>query len=90
MRSDNGFSVQFTGRFDAEYTESNNTVTLYVESGIEGGLQCIILEPNAFERWDNGQAISATQQEKMFQNFKDAMEFQGLKMVVQRGQIPNR
>ena len=88
VRCDSGFEVQFTGRFDAEYREGNNVVKLYVESGFEGGSQCILVDPDAFARWDNGQAISLGRQQQMFQNFKEAMEFQGLKMVVQRGESP--
>ena len=36
VRSDRGFEVQFTGRFDAEYREGGRIVELYVESGLSG------------------------------------------------------
>jgi hypothetical protein len=88
VRSDQGFEVQRVGRFDAEYREGENLVSLYVESGLSDGLQSILIDPTAFERWDNGQAISQAQQTQMFQNLKEAMEFQGLKLVVQRGESP--
>jgi hypothetical protein len=42
VRSDRGFEVQFTGRFDAEYREGGKVVKLYVESGVNGGLPCIV------------------------------------------------
>ncbi len=38
VRSDRGFEVQRTGRFDAEYSEGGQVVELYVESGTQGGL----------------------------------------------------
>ena len=86
VRSERGFEVQFTGRFDAEYREDGKVVMLYVESGVNGGLPCIILDPSAFARWSNGASIPPEQQAQMFQNFKEAMAFQGLMMVVEAGE----
>lgn len=83
VRSDEGFEVQQTGRFDAEYRERGKMVKLEVESGLSGGLPCIILDPNAFARWSDGTAISEAEQARLFRNFQDAMEFQGLKVVVE-------
>jgi hypothetical protein len=83
VRSDRGFEVQRTGRFSAEYKESGRVVKLYVESGICAGMPCIIVEPKAFERWDSGMLISAEQRAQMFQNLKEALEFQGLKMTIE-------
>lgn len=40
VRSDRGFEVQHTGRFDAEYSEGGQVVELYVESGLDGG--CLV------------------------------------------------
>jgi hypothetical protein len=85
VRSDRGFVFQFTGRFSAEYREGGRIATLEIESGLEGGLPCIILDPSAFSTWDDGHPISVTQREALFSNVKDALEFQGLKMVVQAG-----
>ena len=83
VRSDSGFEVQRTGRFDAEYRENGKVVMLYVESGLSGGASCIILDPQAFARWSDGTVIPEKEQARMLQNFKDAMEFQGLKTVVE-------
>ena len=80
VRSDRGFEVQFTGRFSAEYREGGKVVMLDVESG--GGMPSIILNSHAFARWSDGTAISKEKQAQMLQNFKEAMEFQGLKTVV--------
>jgi hypothetical protein len=84
VRSDQGFEVQFTGRFDAEYREGNKVVELYVESGENGGLPSIILDPQAFARWRDGEQIPPELQARMFHNFQEAMTFQGLKMVVEK------
>jgi hypothetical protein len=83
VRSDSGFEVQFTGRFSAEYKEGSKVVKLYVESGLYAGMPCIIIEPKAFERWSNGVLIPEAQRVQMFQNLKEALEFQGLKMTVE-------
>jgi hypothetical protein len=88
VRSDRGFEVQFTGRFSAEYREGGKFVKLYVEDGLSGGLQCISINPDAFDHWSDGQTIPPDQQMQMFENFKEAMEFQNLKMVVERGVSP--
>lgn len=85
VQSDRGFSLQFTGRFSAEYREHGKVATLNVEAGLSGGLQSIVLDPGAFEHWDGESAkIPASQQQQMFQNVKEALEFQGLKMVVEK------
>jgi hypothetical protein len=91
VRSDRGFEVQFTGRFEAEYREGSKVVSLEVESGVSGGLPCILVDPDAFEHWDGdapNNRIAPEQQAQMFQNLKDAMEFQGLKLVIERGTSP--
>jgi hypothetical protein len=91
VRSDRGFEVQFTSRFDAEYREGGRVVSLYVEAGVSGGLQCIIVDPSAFERWDGDPpsvTIPAAEQARLFQNLREAMEFQGLKLAVEKGESP--
>lgn len=79
--SDRGFEVQRTGRFSAEYKEGGRIVKLYVESG--GGMPSIIINPDAFECWGDGTPIPAVQRGEMLQNFKEAMEFQGLKLLIE-------
>ena len=37
VRSDQGFEVQRTGRFEAEYYEGGKVINLEVESGVNGG-----------------------------------------------------
>jgi hypothetical protein len=86
VRSDEGFEVQRTGRFDAEYVEGGKVVKLGVESGVSAGLPCIILDPKAFARWSDGTAIPDAEQARLFRNFAKAMEFQGLKTVVEEAE----
>lgn len=88
VRSDQGFDVQFTGRFDAEYREGDRIVRLYVQDGITGGMDSIIVAPDAFAYWIDGTSISEEKQAEMFKNLREAMEFQGLKLVVSQGEVP--
>ena len=83
--SDQGFEVQFTGRFDAEYREGGRVVKLYVEDGVSGGLPCVIVGSQAFARWSDGTAIDPDKQAEMLENFKQAMNFQDLSTVVDKG-----
>jgi len=88
VRSDAGFEVQFTGRFDAEYREAGKVMSIYVESGIHDGPPCVILNPDAFDRWDGdapGVKLPSDERERIQQNFIEAMLFQGLKTVVESG-----
>ena len=49
VKSDAGFEVQFTGRFDAEYREAGKVMSIHVESGIhDDGEPCVIVNPDAF------------------------------------------
>lgn len=88
VRSDSGFEAQFTGRFDAEYREDGQVVKFYVEDGITGGVDSIIINPSAFTHWDNGNPISLEKQEQIFQNLKNAMKFQGLLLAENHGERP--
>ncbi len=88
VRSTRGFVFQRTDRFFAEYREGDKVVTLAVESGLSGGLPCLIIDPAAFARWDDGTPIAAERQTQLFQNVKEAIEFQGLRMVVEKGEAP--
>ena len=89
VRSASGFEVQRTGRFDAEYRDGGKVVSFDVEAGISGGLQGIIVDPAAFVRWDGdppGVGIAPEQQAQMFENLQQAMEFQGLKLVIEKAE----
>jgi hypothetical protein len=88
VQSERGFVVQRTGRFIMKYNENGKTVTLDIESGMSSGLPCISVDPGAFECWDGGAPISKDEQDRLFQNLKEAIEFQGLKLVIEKGESP--
>ncbi len=89
VRSTGGFEVQFTGRFGAEYREGGKVLSFDVEAGMTGGLQCIIVDPAAFERWDGdppGVSIAPERQTQMLDNLRQALEFQDLKLVIEQAE----
>ena len=88
VQSDRGFAVQFTARSAAEYREADKVVTLAVESGLTGGAPCIIVDPKAFDRWDSGELIPPHERARLFQNLKEAMEFQGLQLTIEAAESP--
>ena len=85
VESDDGFVVQFIGRFSLEYRESGRVLKLYVENGrIENGLRCQIIDPTSVVRWDGplSEAIPEEEKSRIFGNIARACEFQGLKLVL--------
>ena len=85
VESDTGFIVQRTGRFTCEYRESGRVLEVEVESGVIGQQPCINIKRDAFASWNVAGVkhdIPEEEQLRMLQNFKDAMEFQGLHVVV--------
>ena len=85
VESDTGFAVQRTGRFTCEYREGGRILELEVEDGVIGQQPCINIKRDAFASWNVAgikHDIPEEQQLRMLQNFKDAMEFQGLHVVV--------
>jgi hypothetical protein len=89
VRSDRGFVVQFTGRFSAEYRDQGKVLKFYVEDGTVGGQPAILVDPDAFQHWDGETAtIDPDEQLKMFRNLREAVEFQGLKLSIERAVGP--
>jgi hypothetical protein len=85
VQSDSGFVIQFTGRFTAEYREGGKTITLDIEDGFSGGQPCVILSPDAFDRWDTENSkLTDSERERLLSNFKDACKFQGLSVVIEK------
>jgi len=76
VRSSDGFEVQFTGRFTAEYREGH----LYLVVNIEGGgNNTVDFDPACFERFANSSIRNTPEaQARMIANFKAALHFQGL------------
>ena len=50
VRSDEGFEVQFTGRFTAEYREGAKFLVVDIESS---GIGLVDFDSRAFEKWAN-------------------------------------
>ena len=76
VRSSDGFEVQFTGRWTAEYREG----TRYLVVDIEGtGDGVIDFDSNAFGQWANSSITnSPADQARLHKNFVAALEFEGL------------
>lgn len=77
VRSSDGFEVQFTGRFTAEYREGSRYLIVDVE---DGGSGLINFDAKAFGKWTNSSVRNSPEEQAlMIENFKSALEFQGLK-----------
>ncbi|MDR3492557.1 MAG: hypothetical protein P4M12_11070 [Gammaproteobacteria bacterium] len=83
VKSIHGFIVQCTGRFTSEYQEGPRKITINTDAGkLPNGKYCDIIASDAFSKWDDGIPISKEKQNEIFQNYKDAMEFQGIGVIV--------
>jgi len=83
VKSNKGFIVQRTGRFTAEYQEGSRKISIDLENGVlADGKFCEIIDADAFSKWDDGVSISLSKQKEILQNFKEAMEFQGIGIIV--------
>lgn len=85
VESDAGFVVQRTGRFTCDYSEDGCTLEIEVESGFMGDQPCLSIRRDAFSQWPgkgrNGETRTE-QQARLIGNFKDAMRFQGLSVIM--------
>jgi len=85
VKSNKGFIVQGIDRFTAEYLENNKKITIDLENGkLENGKYCEIIRADSFCKWDDGSYISETKQIEILENFKAAMEFQGLEVIIDK------
>ena len=84
VQSKSGFIVQGTGRFTAQYQEGLKKITVDLNNGkLPSGQFCEIISKTAFSKWDDGNPISLEKQKEILKNFIDAMEFQGMGVVVE-------
>jgi len=85
VKSSKGFIVQCMGRFTAEYQECSRKITIELEIGkLPNGKYCDIIGSDAFSKWDDGTPIPKEKQDEILQNYKDAMEFQGIGVIVEK------
>jgi len=85
VRSDEGFEVQCIHRFAFEYREGGRIATVESEDGMLGGVEpVIIIDPTAFDRWDDGAIIPEEEKGRLLENFRLALEFQGLGLKVEK------
>ena len=78
-RSSDGFEVQSVGRFEIEYREGGQVVTVPVEHGSFGGGPSVSIPAHAFAFWDNFRVENSREKQgQMLANFKAAMAFQGI------------
>ncbi len=86
VESDRGFVAQSIGRFEIEYREGFRKVLVDVEhSWLSDTRSCVLITPKAFERWDgdtSGGTNPLEKQQEMLATFTEAMEFQGIGVVV--------
>jgi hypothetical protein len=84
VESSKGFAVQCTGRFTSEYQEGFRKITINLEPGkLSDGKYCDIIGSDTFFRWDDGTPIPKEKQAEILQNYKEAMEFQGIGVIVE-------
>jgi hypothetical protein len=78
VRSEEGFEVQSISRYEIEYREGRNVVTVHVEPGVSAGGPSLSVHSNAFSAWNHAVPIAPAEQARMRANFKAAMAFQGI------------
>lgn len=83
VKSDKGFVVQSVARFVIEYREAGKCISVEVESDYTPGKKPVErVSSSNFCKWDDGTVISSTKQKEIIQNFTEAMEFQGIGVIV--------
>jgi hypothetical protein len=79
VRSSEGYEVHFLSREEAQYREGLRVRTIAIEDGIVAGRPAVLFNRHVFENWDNfSLANSASEQQRLLNNFVSALRFQGL------------
>ena len=82
VASDEGFAVQFVGRFSAEYQEGSKVMKVEIEDGFFDGKPAVNVSRRAFSAWQGeSSALPQEVQIRIADNFRRACEFQGLSVV---------
>lgn len=85
VESEKGFIVQAVSRFVIEYRQYSKTISLQVEVDFDSNTDkvTVIVHESSFRKWDDGETITLPKQTEIIQNFKDAMEFQDIGVIVE-------
>ncbi len=84
VKSDKGFVVQVVSRFTIEYREENQKILVDVENDIKpNGNVCVIIKRDSFKSWESGKRLDQHKQNNVIDNFKSALEFQGLEVILE-------
>ena len=89
VKSDLGYEVQRTGRFTIEYRDRGKVCSIEIEPGLSDGRPSISVKPTALGQWDDAQPISPDEQRRILRNLIEALEFQGLRVVVEASEEPD-
>ncbi|MBK7617018.1 MAG: hypothetical protein IPJ08_22210 [Burkholderiales bacterium] len=82
VQSDEGFALQFVGRFAAEYREGSKVMEVEIEDGFLDGKPAVNVSRAAFRSWrDDSSTLPPDDQIRIADNFRRACEFQGLSVV---------
>jgi hypothetical protein len=84
VRSSEGFEVQCISRYEMEYREGNNVLTLEGDIGKSGGKACFILDKSSIDYWDNDimrRELPDEKKQKILENFISALNFQNVNVV---------
>ena len=64
--------------------ENLKKITIELENGLlPNGKFCEIINSDSFTKWDDGTPIPETKQKEILKNFTEAMELQGIGVVVE-------
>ncbi len=84
VESDRGFIVQAISRFVIEYRQQSKKISVHVEmNNVTDGEVSIIVHKSSFMCWDDGSHIAENEQVQIIKNFKDAMNFQDIDVIIE-------
>jgi hypothetical protein len=80
VRHSDGFIVESVDRFTIAYIEKGKKISIEVENvRSPSGEFCVEIKSGSFLHWDGeSMLIPSTEQDRIEQNFIDAMKFQGV------------
>jgi hypothetical protein len=75
VRSSAGFEVKSLGQYEMQYIEGDLSLRIKRDVGFTSNLEpCVLLDKSAFDNAGN-------RKEDIIKNFREAMDFQGLKVL---------